>query len=357
MLGCYTFPSHVGSQHPGTAIGVEIPTLLAALKEEQASGPVVHEPGCDVDGTDTSRIAAAVAVAREADVCVVVLGDRAGLFGAGTSGEGCDVEDLSLPGVQAELLEALLATETPVVLVLLAGRPYALGAYTDRVAAIVVGFFPGEEGGPAVAGVLTGRVCPSGRLPVSVPRSAGGQPWTYLAPTLGHRTEVSTIDPTPAFAFGHGLSYATFAWDDVRIDGRPANADEPVPVRTDSAVSVSLTVRNTSDRAGADVVQLYLHDPVAQVTRPVQRLIGYARVALDAGEARRVTFDVSADLTSFTGLGGQRLVEPGAIELRLGASSVDIRHTVAARLTGPERVVDRHRRMVADVTVTPSQRA
>jgi beta-xylosidase len=357
MLGCYTFPSHVGSQYPGTATGVEIPTVLAALKDEDTTGPIEYEPGCDVDGTDTSRIAAAAAVAREADVCVVVLGDRAGLFGNGTSGEGCDVPDLRLPGVQADLLEAALATGTPVVLVLLSGRPYALGAYTDRVAAVVQAFFPGEEGGPAVAGVLTGRVCPSGRLPVSVPRSAGGQPWTYLAPMLGHRTEVSTIDPTPAFAFGHGLSYTAFDWDDVRVDGRPASTDdEPVTVRTDSAVSVSLTIRNTGDRAGADVVQLYLHDLVAQVTRPVQRLIGYARVALDAGEARRVTFDVAADLTSFTGLDGRRLVEPGDIELRLGASSVDIRHTVAARLTGPERLLDRHRRMVAEVTVTPSQR-
>src|SRR4029453_10018252 len=119
-------------------------------------------------------------------VCVVVLGDRAGLFGRGTSGEGCDREDLRLPGVQTDLLEAVLATGTPVVLVLLAGRPYALGAYVDRVAAILQGSFPGEGGGPAVAGVLTGKVCPSGRLPVSVPRSPGGQPWTYLAPVLGH---------------------------------------------------------------------------------------------------------------------------------------------------------------------------
>jgi beta-xylosidase len=356
MLGCYTFPAHVGSQHPGLATGVDIPTLLAALKEEQAGNAIEYEPGCDVDGTDTSRIAAAAATARDADVCVVVLGDRAGLFGAGTSGEGCDVADLSLPGVQADLLEAVLATGTPVVLVLLAGRPYALGGYTGRVAAIVMAFFPGEEGGPAMAGVLTGRVCPSGRLPVSVPRSVGAQPWTYLAPMLGHRTEVSTIDPTPAFPFGHGLSYTGFAWDDVRVDGRPVNADEPVPLHTDSAVSVSLTIRNTGDRAGADVVQLYLHDPVSQVTRPVQRLVGYARVELAAGEARRVAFDVAADLTAFTGLDGRLLVEPGDIELRLAASSVDVKHTVTARLTGPERVLDRHRRLVADVTVTPSQR-
>jgi beta-xylosidase len=358
MLGCYTFPSHVGSQYPGTATGVDIPTLLAALKEERAetsSVPIEFEPGCDIDGSDTSRIAAAVAAAGRADVCVVVLGDRAGLFGNGTSGEGCDVADLNLPGVQAALLDAVLATGTPVVLVMMTGRPYALGGYIDRTAAVVQAFFPGEEGGPAVAGVLSGRVCPSGRLPVSVPRSPGGQPWSYLAPTLGHRTEVSTIDPTPAFPFGHGLSYASFAWEDVRVDGRPASPDEAVPVRTDGAVSVSLTVRNTGERAAADVVQLYLHDPVAQVTRPVMRLIGYARVLLDAGEARRVTFDVAADLTSFTGLSGRRVVEPGDVELRLAASSVDVRHTVTAQLIGPERTVGHDRRLAAEVTLSSGQ--
>ena len=146
MLGCYTFPSHVGPQHPEVADGVSIPTLLQAIGTELSQ--VEHVPGCDVDGTDTSGIPAAVALARRADVCVVALGDRSGLFGLGTSGEGSDAEDLRLPGVQGELLEALLATGTPLVLVLLAGRPYALGPYRDDVAAIVQAFFPGEEGGP-----------------------------------------------------------------------------------------------------------------------------------------------------------------------------------------------------------------
>jgi beta-xylosidase len=283
---------------------------------------------------------------------VAVLGDRAALFGKGTSGEGSDAADLDLPGHQGELLEALLATGTPVVAVLMAGRPYALGRYADRLAAIVQAFFPGEEGGAAVAGVLSGRVCPTGRLPVSVPRGSGGQPSTYLAPELGHRTEVSSVDPTPLFPFGHGLSYTSFAWEGLSVDVPAQASSDEVEVGTDGCVVLSLTVRNTGTRDGAEVVQVYLHDPVAQVTRPVIRLVGYARLPLRAGEATRVSFDVPADLSSFTGLGGRRVVEPGALELRLGASSADIRHTVKVRLVGPERVVDYRRRLTTDVTVT-----
>ncbi|GIG87438.1 beta-xylosidase/alpha-l-arabinosidase [Plantactinospora endophytica] len=354
MLGCYTFPGHVGPQHPELPDGVEIRTLLAALRAELPETPIKYAPGGTVDGPaelDAEAISAAVAVAAEADVCVAVLGDRAGLFGRGTSGEGCDADDLRLPGAQADLLAALLDTGTPVVLVLLAGRPYALGDTVDRLAAVVQAFFPGEEGGPAVARVLSGAVCPSGRLPVSVPRTPGGQPNTYLNPVLGQRTEVSSVDPTPLFPFGHGLSYTEFAWPEVRVDGAAPVADQPVQVPTDGAVTVSIAVRNDGDRAGTEVVQLYLHDPVAQVTRPVVRLIGYARVPLEPGQTRQVDFRVHADLSSFTGRLGHRVVEPGDLELRVSASSAEHRHTVPVRLTGPERRVDHHRQLVAEVTL------
>ena len=255
------------------------------------------------------------------------------------------------PGVQAQLLDALLDTGTPVVLVLLTGRPYALGAFADRLAATVQAFFPGEEGGSAVAGVLSGRVCPSGRLPVGIPRERGGQPANYLVAPLGHSTDVSTVDPTPLYAFGHGMSYTEFAWEDVRVDGQAVDPEAPVCIGTDGEVALSVSVRNVGDRAGTEIVQLYLHDPVAQVTRPVVRLVGYTRVALEPGQAKLVTFGVHADLASFTGRAGHRVVEPGDLELRLGASSVDSRHVAPVRLVGPERTVDHHRRLTSDVTV------
>jgi beta-xylosidase len=343
MLGCYSFPMHVGRHHPELPLGVDIPTVAEALAAELPDARLDHVTGCTVDGPETDGFPAAVAAARDADVAVVVLGDRAGLFGNGTSGEGCDVADLTLPGVQGALLSAVLEAGTPVVLVLLSGRPYALGPYAERVAAAVQAFFPGEEGGPAVAGVLTGRVCPSGRLPVGIPRDPGGMPAGYLAPLMGLRSDVSTVDPTALYAFGHGLSYTSFEWTDPAAD--------VAECATDGAVTVSVTVRNTGDRAGAEVVQLYLHDRVAQVTRPEIRLVGYARVALEPGQARRVDLAVHADLTSFTGRAGRRVVEPGDMEFRLGASSADIRHTVPVRLIGPERIVDHRRTLRTEVSV------
>lgn len=347
MLGCYSFPSHVGVSHPGVPLGVDIPTVLAALTDEFPDAAVRHAAGCDVDGPDTSGIAEAVRLASDADVCVAVLGDRAGLFGRGTSGEGCDAADLSLPGVQAALLDALLATGTPVVAVLVTGRPYALGRWADRLAAVVQAFFPGEEGGPALAGVLSGRVNPSGRLPVGVPYGPGGQPWTYLQPPLGLPSGVSNLDPTPLYPFGHGLSYTTFAWE----AGPPAPSEIP----TDGSADVEVVVRNTGDRDGAEVVQLYLHDPVAQTTRPQAQLIGYARVPLAAGAAARVRFRFHTDLASFTGVDGQRIVEPGYVELRFAASSAahDVRHTVRLRLTGPERACGHDRVLRCDTEVAP----
>ncbi|MEU9408696.1 glycoside hydrolase family 3 N-terminal domain-containing protein [Streptomyces sp. NPDC048281] len=329
MLGCYSFPSHVLTHHPEVDLGIAVPTVLDSLRAELPDAKVTFAEGCDVSDPDTAGFEEAVARAAEADVCVAVLGDRAGLFGRGTSGEGCDVTDLDLPGVQSGLLDALLTTGVPVVLVLLTGRPYALGRWHGRLGAVVQAFFPGEEGGPAVAGVLSGRVNPSGRLPVSVPRVPGGQPWTYLQPPLGLAGEVSNLDPTPLYAFGHGRSYTTFAWDLVSPD--------TAEITTDGSYDVSLTVRNTGDRPGTEVVQLYLHDPVASVTRPDVRLIGYQRVDLAPGASRRVTFHFHADLSAFTDREGARVVEPGALELRVGASSADTQGTVTLQLTGPVR--------------------
>lgn len=351
MLGCYSFPSHIGGQHPEVPIGIEIPTVLDALRTECAGSQIEHVAGCTVDGLDQAGIAGAVAAAAAADVCVVVLGDRAGLFGRGTSGEGCDAVDLKLPGVQGQLLESLIGTGKPVVAVLLAGRPYALGAYADRLAAVVLAFFPGEAGGGAVAAVLSGRVCPSGRLPVSMPQGPGGQPGTYLTPRLGTRSEVSNVDPTPLWTFGHGLSYTTFDWHDVVVDGQPSAADDQWQLATDGELSVAVTVTNTGVRAGTEVVQLYLSDPVAQVTRPALRLIGYARAALQPGQSARLTFIVAADLTSFTGRAGRRIVEPGAIGLTLSRSSSWEEQRIAVTLVGPERSVDSSRRLVSEVSV------
>jgi beta-xylosidase len=354
MLGCYSFPSHVGVKYPDLAIGVEIPTFLAALRAELPDREISYAQGCEVDDPDLSGIEAAAAHAAGSDLCIAVMGDRSGLFGRGTSGEGCDAADLNLPGVQGQLLDALLATGTPLVIVLLTGRPYALGRFP--AAALVQAFFPGQEGGPALARMLSGAANPSGRLPVSVPRHAGAQPTTYIGSALARRSTVSCIDPSALFPFGHGLSYTAFGWEDIeyRAAGRRAESDGQGPVRvpTDGAIHVALTVRNVGERSGAEVVQVYLHDPVAQVTRPVVLLVGYARVELEPGEHRRVEFTIHTDLTSFTGRLGDRIVEPGRIELRLGTSSADTVATLPVDLIGSERTIRGRRQMTADVLIS-----
>lgn len=331
VLGCYSFPLHVGAHHPDVPVGIEIPTLLESLRAEFPDAAITHVAGTSISGGETEEVPAAVAAARAADVVVLALGDRAGLFGRGTSGEGCDVESLDLPGAQAALLEAVLDAGTPVVVTLLAGRPYALGRATTEAAAIVQSFFPGEEGTGAIARVLSGRVNPSGRLPVSVPATPGAQPSTYLASPLARSTGVSSVAVEAAYPFGHGLSYTEFAWTDAELDA-PA-------IGTDGVARAAITITNTGRRAGSEVVQVYLHDPVASVVRPVQRLVGFRRVHLEPGESVRLTVDIPADLAAFTGTFGARIVEPGDLEVGFGRSSGDLAARLTVTLDGPVREV------------------
>ena len=352
FMGCYAFPNHVLPRYPEAGLGIEVPTAADALRAELAGAEVVLEPGCGVIGDDRSGFAAAVAAARDADVCVAMVGDLAGLFGRGTSGEGCDAADLRLPGVQGELLAELLATGTPVVVVVVSGRPYALGPYVsgevhERAAALVQAFMPGEEGGAAIAGILSGRIQPSGKLPVQIPRHPGGQPGTYLQPRLGaENTGVSNLDPTPLFPFGHGRSYTSFEIGELRISA--------AEVPTDGEFTVSVRVRNTGERAGDEVVQLYLHDVVSQVTRPVRQLTGFARVPLGPGEATDVTFHVHTDRTSFTGRDLVRVVEPGEIEVQVGTSAGDLPARGSVVLTGPVRPTGPDRRLTTPAVVSPA---
>ena len=346
LLGCYSFPAHVGVQHPESPVGLELPTLVDALRTEFADAELRVAPGTSIDGGETTGIAAAVELARSADIVILALGDRAGLFGRGTSGEGCDVESLDLPGAQQQLVDAVLDAGVPTILTLFSGRPYALGQAATRAAAIVQAFFPGEEGSGAVTGVLSGRVNPSGRLPVSVPATPGSQPTTYLAATLANANDVSNIDPTPAFSFGHGLGFSAIDWSDAALDSA---AD----VAIDGAIDLGITVRNRGATDGVEVVQVYLHDPVASVVRPVQRLVAYARIDLAAGAAARVRFSIPADLVQFTGRDGRRVVEPGVVEFRLSRSAAETVAAVRVTLVGPPRFVDHTRLLHAAVDVTP----
>lgn len=353
MMGCYSFPNHVLAKYPeGTfphrGIGVPMPTILESLREAWGDAEITHASGCPIVEHDASRIAEAAEQAAAADLALVTVGDLAGMFGAGTSGEGCDVEDLRLPGAQQELVEAVLdaaeASGTEVVLVVVSGRPYALGAVAERCAAIVQAFFPGEEGGPALAELLTGAVEPAGRLPIGVPALPGGQPAGYLAAPLGQNSQgVSNLDPTPLYPFGHGLSYTTVEYSAWEVSA----AEIPV----DGTVEVSATVTNTGERPVDELVQLYVGDRIAQVARPVRQLIGYARAALAPGESKQVTFEVHADRFSFIGVDLRRIVEPGTMDLWIGRSAGDLPLAGEIELTGPLREVTGARVMTTPARV------
>ncbi|WP_425955349.1 glycoside hydrolase family 3 N-terminal domain-containing protein [Xylanimonas sp. McL0601] len=319
LQGCYSFANHVLAHFPEYEPGFHIPTVHEALGTAFAEAglpqpELVQVEGCTVEGDDRSGFAAAVEAASGSDVAVVVVGDQAGLFGRGTVGEGNDSESLELPGVQRELVEAVLATGTPVVMVLLTGRPYAINWALDgagaKPGAVLQAFFPGEGGGLAIADVLTGRVNPSGRLPVSLPRSTGSQPYSYLHPILGGPSDVTSTDSTPLRPFGFGLSYTTFAYSDLSVDAS---------VAAGGTFTVSVTVTNTGDVAGAVPVQLYGHDVKGSITRPVVQLLGYQRVSLEAGASVRLTFEVPTTRFAFSDRRMVKIVEPGDVQVWVGS--------------------------------------
>ncbi len=314
MFGCYSFANHVLVHRPGVDLGLEVPTLAEAL-EAEFPGRVTVARGCDVDSADESGLAEAVAAAAAADIAILAMGDHAGLFGQGTVGEGCDRDNLELPGLQRRLIDEVLATGTPVILVLLTGRPYAVGWALERCAAVLQVFFPGEEGAGAIAGVLSGRVNPSGHLPVSMPRSAGAQPYSYLHPLLGGDSDVTNLSSVPTRPFGYGLSYT-------RFDYSGFAADEGVP--TDGSITAAVTVANTGDRRGATVVQLYGRVHRAPVTRPIAQLLGYLRVELDPGESRRVEFSVPTTRLAFSDRDYRRVVHPGDLDLWVGNAATRV---------------------------------
>lgn len=353
LMGCYSFVNHVLPHHPGVAQGIAVPSVADSLPAafEAAGLPrpdTVVVQGCTVDG-DEQEFDEAVAAASSVDLAVVVVGDHAGLFGRGTVGEGNDAESLELPGAQRGLVEAVVASGTPVVMVLSTGRPYAIGWALDggdtAPAAVVQTFFPGEEGGPAIADVLTGRVNPSGRLPVSLPRSTGAQPYTYLHPVLGGPSDVTSADSTPTRPFGFGLSYTTFAYGDLDVDAS---------VPAGGSFRATVTVTNTGSVAGTDVVQLYGHDVHGSVARPVEQLLGYARVPLAPGASARLEFTVPTTRLAFADRRVVRVVEPGDVEVWVASQAGVAADASSTRGTTDGAIPQQERRAAAVVgTATP----
>ncbi len=269
---------------------------------------------------DDARIAEAVEIARRADVVLLVLGENESTCREGWSaGHLGDRDTLHLPGRQDDLARAVLATGKPVVVLLLNGRPLSIVELAERAPAILEGWYLGQETGTAVADVLFGDVNPGGKLPITFPRSVGQIPAFYNHKPSARRGYLFN-DNAPLFPFGHGLSYTTFAFDNLRVT--------PQQIPPDGAAVVSVAVTNTGQRAGDEVVQLYLRDQVSSVTRPVMELKGFRRVTLQPGETQTVGFTLTREHLQFLDARMQLVVEPGLFDVMVGGSSAQVQ-TVA----------------------------
>jgi beta-glucosidase len=308
----------------GTGKPEDVITLLEGIRRAVPESRVLHTRGVPVDTVSTRGFAEAERMAREADAVLLVLGEREDM-----SGEAASRASVELPGSQEALAQAVTRAARasdpakPVIAVLMNGRPLAIPWVADSVPAIVETWFLGVEHGHAVADVLFGDHNPAGRLPVSLPRVTGQVPIYYTRKPTG-RPPVATekytskyldVHWTPQWAFGHGLSYTTFAYADLRL-----SADS---IRAADSLAVTVSVRNGGARAGDEVVQLYLRDDAASVTRPLRLLKGFARVSLGPGEARDVRLTLRPEDLSLYDLTMRRVVEPGAFTVYVGGSSED----------------------------------
>jgi beta-xylosidase len=366
----YSFPVHVANGMRAPISETRYGKTLREALSERLSGPHQLEycRGCDILAGDSARsrpvfpgdaasekgqtlnqvsfseagISEAVSVALRCDRIILAVGDRAGIFLTGTVGEGSDAASLTLPGVQQKLLNSLLALGKPMVIVLINGRPYNIQEGYSAANAVVEAWLPGQEGGDALSRILLGEAEPGGRLPVSIPRSAGAMPYHYNHKLKSAGTPVQQ-EYGALFPFGFGLSYTRFEYDGFFL------AEKTVPV--DGQISIGCHVTNRGGRRGDEVVQLYVRDLYASFVRPVMELKGFVRITLAPGEAAEVSFQLPTDMLAFTVKGTERVVEPGQFRLMIGSSCGDIKHTETVEVTGKPRRLPVNWRMQSETRV------
>lgn len=283
---------------------------------------ILYDRGCEVASDSGKRIEQAVSVAKKADIIVAVLGESQDM-----GGEAASKTNLDLPGQQKELLKALKATGKPVVLVLMNGRPLTISWEAENIPAIVEAWHLGVETGNALADILFGDAVPGGKLPVTFPRNLGQIPLYYNHKSTGrpllesdkYTSRYLDAPNTPLYPFGYGLSYTTFSYGVPKVSSSTITKDQ--------SITVTVEVKNTGTRTGDEVVQLYLRDDVASVTRPVKELKGFQRITLAAGEQKSVTFTLTPDALSFYDLSMKKIVEPGTFTVFTGGNSEECTET------------------------------
>jgi beta-glucosidase-like glycosyl hydrolase len=365
MFGGYSFPVHLIVANMQEQRVQYAKTPLQALTERFGGDNVRYAKGCDIlternpaapvfpgdvdpdiaarlkrtspISRDTSQIQEAAACARQCDVAIVFVGDLAGLFQTGTVGEGSDTDTLRLPGVQEELLKRVVATETPTIVAMTSGRPYALNGLEEQAAAVLMAFQPGQEGAEAIADLLTGKANPSGRLVVSIPKNVGAVPYYYNHKLKSGGTPIAYHFGSK-YSFGYGLSYTRFEYSALTIRQDRVNIN-------DGTIALSLKLENSGKREGCEVVQVYVRDVYASLVRPLKELKAFKRVTLLPRQRAVVSFAIPVDMLNFTNRNNQRMVEAGEFEIMVGASSTDIKLKGRVEVVGENRVLGRHWRM------------
>ncbi|MBC8043417.1 MAG: beta-glucosidase BglX [Rhizobacter sp.] len=300
----------------GAGDAKEVVTVRAGLTRKLPSTKLLYAKGCEIDTKDSSGFAEAVRTARQADAVIAIVGEEQGM-----SGEAASRSQITLPGVQTELLMELAKTGKPIVVVLMNGRPLDLSAVLPAATAIVEGWFLGNRTGDALADVLFGDFNPSGKLPVSFPRNVGQVPIYLSALNTGRPVNVNEkftskyldVENTPLYAFGYGLSYTTFAYSNLRLEQNVLGQRD--------MLRASITLTNTGKREGTEVVQLYTRDEVGSMSRPLQELKGFKRMTLAAGASVQVSFEVPVQSLGFHNAQMKYVVEPGTFLVMVGGSS------------------------------------
>jgi len=328
---------------------VAMDSILQAIRDTVSEHTKVYfAQGCDIKGNDDSQLEEAVQTAKKAQAVILCVGDLSGITLKCTTGESVDRAELSLPGLQGELIRRVYETGAPVVLVLTNGRPYAIEWEDGHVAAILEAWFPGEEGARAIADTLFGKVAPGGKLPITFPRTSGQIPAFYMHKKSGGRSHWrGDYDDFPASAlypFGYGLSYTQYQYSNFMISNYNPVIGE--------IIEVSVQVKNVGDYEGDEIIQLYIRDTAASVTRPVKELKGFKRVHLARDESSKITFSLSTVQLGFYGVDLKYQVEPGTIEVMAGASSDDIRCFDIITMHGNRMYLETEKKFTTPVVVT-----
>ncbi|MEZ0537599.1 glycoside hydrolase family 3 N-terminal domain-containing protein [Caldicellulosiruptoraceae bacterium PP1] len=351
MIGDYSYPCHIETLlHANTTLGTVVPdaieveqvmdtiqTMYKAISEKvQPDVEVKYAKGCDVLGESKEGFEEAINLAKESDVVILCVGDKAGLMPDCTSGESRDRAFLNLPGVQEDLVKEIYNVNKNIVLVLINGRPISIDSVEKFIPAIVEGWLPGEKGADAIADIILGNVNPSGKLSITFPRTVGQVPMFYSVKPSGGRSnwhgDYVEVSVKPLYPFGYGLSYSTFEYSDFEIT--------PKYLRPNQSIKIKLKVTNTSDIDGYETVQVYIQNVRSIIAKPVKQLKGFKKVFIKAHQTVDVEFELFADQFVFLDENMKKVFHPGIAKIMVGSSSQDIHFEEEINLVGEKTYVD-----------------